>query len=165
MNNRSTTGGRNLLYSPTRQLELDIAKDFAVLCMIAVHVQSNLSQTKIIYSGFGGIVEFLGTLPAAPVFMFLLGMGAVYSRNNNLSKSIERGLKIFALGYILNFLRTIIIFSPLIVSGDWVSQLDKIIPSLSKSVKELLYLICPFILTIILKLYCNLLNPYVKIYV
>lgn len=130
MNNQSISGGRKLLYSQKRQLELDIAKGFAILCMIAVHVQSNLSHTKVIYSGFGGIIEFFGTLPAAPVFMFLLGTGAVYSRNNNLSKSIERGVKIFILGYILNILRTIIIFSPLILSGEWKIQLDHIIPSL-----------------------------------
>lgn len=130
MSNESISGGKKLLYSPKRQLELDIAKGLAVLCMIAVHVQSNLSKTEMIYSGFGGIIEFLGTLPAAPVFMFLLGTGAVYSRNNNLTKNIVRGVKILILGYILNILRTIIIFLPLIVSGEWKNQIDNIIPSL-----------------------------------
>lgn len=130
MNKEYQVNNEELLRLPTRQLELDIAKGIAIICMIAVHVQSSLSVNAIIHSNAGGIIELLGTLPAAPVFMFLLGTGVVYSRNNSLKKSIDRGLRIFALGYVLNILRTVIIFFPSLLSGEWVNQTGFIIKSL-----------------------------------
>lgn len=64
-----------------RQRELDVAKGLAVIFMVLVHVYE-------VYGGsvegttFSHVVEFLGSPPAAPVFMFLLGVGVVYSRKN-----------------------------------------------------------------------------------
>lgn len=130
MNKEYQVNDEDLLRVPKRQIELDIAKGIAILCMIAVHIQSSLSINDVIHSNAGGIIELLGTLPAAPVFMFLLGTGAVYSRNNSLKKSVERGLKIFALGYVLNILRTVIIFFPSLLSGEWVNQTGYMIKSL-----------------------------------
>ena len=63
-----------------RQIEMDIAKGFAVFCMIAVHVLGSLARQEEAHTLYGGIIEFLGTLPAAPVFMFTLGAGIVYSK-------------------------------------------------------------------------------------
>lgn len=130
MNTTHSTQNPELLRSPKRQLELDIAKGIAIMCMIAVHIQSSLSVNEVIHSNAGGIIELLGTLPAAPVFMFLLGTGAVYSRNNSLKNSVDRGLRIFALGYVLNILRTVIMFFPALLSGEWVNQTGWIIKSL-----------------------------------
>ncbi len=87
-----------------RQFELDAARGLAVLFMVAVHVMS-FSSEKVAMSPFGYIIIFLGGPPAAPVFMFLLGTGLVYSRKSDGLSLMKRGIFILASGYILNFLR------------------------------------------------------------
>jgi len=86
-----------------RQLELDVAKAFAVIFMITVHVFDHMTD-------MGGevlpkVVEFLGCAPAAGVFMFAMGVGMVYTRHNSPKEFAFRGLKLLLMGYILNFFR------------------------------------------------------------
>jgi len=88
-----------------RQFELDAARGLAVLFMVAVHVLSSYSSEEVSMSLFGFIIDFLGSPPAAPVFMFILGAGLVYSRKSNAASLFKRGIFILALGYILNLLR------------------------------------------------------------
>jgi uncharacterized membrane protein len=88
-----------------RQLELDVAKALAVLFMIAAHVLGDLSEQNVIDSFGGSIVDFFGGIPAAPVFMFALGFGIIYSRNAIPEFLLKRGIRIFLLGYLLNLLR------------------------------------------------------------
>lgn len=59
-------------------------------------------------------MEFLGSPPAAPVFMFLLGAGIVYSRRNTPKRLFVRGIIILILGYVLNFIRD---FIPYMILG------------------------------------------------
>ena len=68
-----------------RQIELDIAKCLAIIFMIFLH-------TLMVTSGFAnnisvpmqrGIQQLFGGPFAAPVFMFAMGVGFVYSRNQN----------------------------------------------------------------------------------
>ena len=89
----------------SRQIELDIARGLAVLFMITVHVLGEFSNEQVTSSLFGAIVEFLGSPPAAPVFMFLLGAGIVYSKKSTPALLFKRGVIILLGGYILNFLR------------------------------------------------------------
>ena len=89
----------------SRQLELDIAKGLAVIFMIAVHVLEEFSNEQVVLSPFGMIIEFLGGPPAAPVFMFLLGTGIVYSSKFESFLLFKRGIIIFFGGYILNIFR------------------------------------------------------------
>lgn len=92
-----------------RQNELDIAKGLAVLFMVLVHFllqfSSYATQEESVY---GQIVQFLGGVPAAPVFMFMLGVGIIYSRRNTPSILIKRGATLIILGYLLNILRSVI---------------------------------------------------------
>lgn len=113
-----------------RQIELDIAKGLAILFMIAVHIQSELGNPSISTTKIGGIVDFFGTIPAAPVFMFLLGTGIVFSKKSEPKILMKRGIKIIGLGYLLNIIRTIIVFLPSLLFGDISSYTNELIVSL-----------------------------------
>lgn len=88
-----------------RQIELDIARGLAVVFMVLVHVQMAFTKQPIADSTFGSIIDFLGGPPAAPVFMFLMGVGFLYTRNDNWKSFVKRGIWILLLGYILNIAR------------------------------------------------------------
>lgn len=88
-----------------RQVEVDIARGLAVLFMILVHVTGELSDEATGTSLFGKIIDFFGSIPAAPVFMFVMGIGFVYSRSQEPVKLFKRGIIIFVGAYVLNFFR------------------------------------------------------------
>ncbi|MGL5915548.1 MAG: heparan-alpha-glucosaminide N-acetyltransferase domain-containing protein [Culicoidibacterales bacterium] len=88
-----------------RQLELDIARGLAVLFMIVIHVQLMYATFEVNESWFGTINDYFGGVPAAPMFMFLLGVGIVYSQSQTWQKLLKRGLYLLILAYGLNFLR------------------------------------------------------------
>jgi uncharacterized membrane protein len=88
---------------------VDLARGIAVIFMIAVHVLMVYANSTVKESHFGVIVEFLGGPPAAPVFMFLMGLSFIYASKKDLKASIFRGLKIFLAGYILNFFRAVLL--------------------------------------------------------
>ncbi|MBR3772113.1 MAG: DUF1624 domain-containing protein [Clostridium sp.] len=88
-----------------RQVELDIAKAIAIIFMVWVHV-NEYYQSELYEGGmYHRVVEFLGSPPAAPIFMMLLGIGIVYSRNSQPHTLAIRGAKLFMGGYILSFIR------------------------------------------------------------
>ena len=88
-----------------RQLELDIARGLAVIFMVLVHVQMMFSKEALVESTIGITVEFFGGIPAAPIFMFLMGIGFLYTRQTDYKYFLKRGVTIWLLGYLLNFLR------------------------------------------------------------
>lgn len=88
-----------------RQLELDIARGFAVLFMIFIHAQLYFANSNVVDSYFGDFNDFVGDIPAAPMFMFLLGVGINYSRKKNPSLMIKRGVRLILIGYLLSFIR------------------------------------------------------------
>jgi uncharacterized membrane protein len=88
-----------------RQIELDIARALAVLFMVLVHVQMSFSNENLIDSNLGFLIDFMGGIPAAPMFMFLMGVGFFYTSKNNYQTFIKRGVSIFTLGYLLNYMR------------------------------------------------------------
>lgn len=120
----------NKIVNNGRQIELDIAKGLAIFFMIAVHVQSELGDPYISTTIIGGIVDFFGTIPAAPVFMFLLGTGIVFSKKSEPKILMKRGLKLIGLGYLLNIVRTMIVFLPPLLFGDISSYTSELIVSL-----------------------------------
>jgi len=97
-----------------RQFELDFAKFVAIVFMILVHCYdysslylSSLSAVAAAaVSPIGTLIEFLGAQPAAPVFMFCMGVGLVYTRHNTPGEFARRGLKLLITGYLLNLYRT-----------------------------------------------------------
>ena len=87
-----------------RQVELDLAKCLAIFFMILLHC-------LMVTSGFDnnislffqrGIGQLLGCPYAAPVFMFSMGVGMVYSRNQEPGYLIKRGIILMLLGLVVN---------------------------------------------------------------
>lgn len=86
-----------------RQFEIDLAKTFAVLFMIAIHVCEQMTNME--GSVLPTVVEFLGCPPAAGVFMVAMGVGMVYTRHDTPRDFAVRGVKLLIMGYALNFFR------------------------------------------------------------
>ncbi|SHJ83273.1 Protein of unknown function [Clostridium cavendishii DSM 21758] len=95
-----------------RQLEFDIARGLAVIFMIIIHAQLYFANTSTLSTYFANFNDFTGDIPAAPVFMFLLGVGINYTRKNNPKLIMQRGLILIFIGYLLNFIRG---FAPLVI--------------------------------------------------
>jgi len=94
-----------------RQVEIDLLKAFTVVfSMIIIHVfdydtvgfENNF--TWWLDTIFGGIF-------GAPIFMFCMGLGMVYSRNSTPGQMMIRGLKLLTVGQVLNLFRYALIFA------------------------------------------------------
>lgn len=109
---RSLFGGiiSKELSNQQRQVEIDIARGLAVLFMIMVHFCSSFLDTAYNGTIFDNVISFMGCVPAAPVFMFVMGVGFVYSKKQEPGKLFRRGLFIFFGGYVLNFFRGVLPF-------------------------------------------------------
>ena len=83
-----------------RQPLPDILKGIAVFLMIQVHLTEIFGKAEFMHSIAGKASLFLGGLPAAPVFMFIMGF-FIYSQKP-FGKNLIRGLKLIFLGIILN---------------------------------------------------------------
>ncbi len=89
----------------------DILKGVAVLLMIQVHL-TELFGKELFYESIGGKISlFLGGVPAAPLFMFIMGY---YAFKASSAKSFKRSGQIFLLGLILNILLNVSLFSQMI---------------------------------------------------
>lgn len=80
-----------------RYTELDIARGFGIVFMILVHTSLYFRPVS------SKMVLFLGRFPAAPVFMFALGAGIVFSRCSSARELARRGIKLFVFSYLFNF--------------------------------------------------------------
>lgn len=89
-----------------RQPELDLAKGFAILFMIWVHVFEELSPQAA--GGLYTLVEVFGGPFAAPVFMVCMGIGICYSRKNSPRDLFYRGLSLLGIGLVLNLFRFVL---------------------------------------------------------
>ncbi len=99
----------------TRILFLDIAKGLAIFFMFTQHCmiihEVNAGEGENLLANF---FVLLGTAPAAPVFMLIMGIFVMNSRAS-LQKNLIRGLRLLLLGYFLNLLRFTI---PLLIAGN-----------------------------------------------
>jgi uncharacterized membrane protein len=84
---------------------LDFARGMAIVFMILQH-------SVVMYEAGGGeysiteqVIYFLGTAPAAPVFLLIMGIFYMRPNRAGLRYGIIRGLKLIALGYVLNLFR------------------------------------------------------------
>lgn len=106
-----------------RQKELDLAKGLAIIFMILVHVNETYQSTTIAGGVHNRIIEFLGSPPAAPVFMMLLGVGIVYSKKSNSKVMLKRGISLIIIAYVLNLLREVIPYYILSIINNDVSYM------------------------------------------
>jgi len=90
-----------------RQVNLDLAKDLAILFMILSHTLE-YSQTDVT-QGLPYLITFFGAHPfAAPVFMTCMGIGITYSHHRNDPAALcRRGARLFLAAYALNLFRAL----------------------------------------------------------
>lgn len=110
-----------------RQKELDYAKGLAIFFMVMVHCLETFASTHVIdETGYGKVVEFFGSFTSATVFMILLGVGIIYSRNGEPRILAKRGVVLIGAGYLLNLIRG---YFPMLVSwrmtgsDEWIPYL------------------------------------------
>ena len=104
-----------------RQRELDVAKVLAILYMVVIHVYEEMGAVPywtMPDSFFRLFLEFLGGPLAAPVFMFAMGVGMVYTKYRNPRAFARRGLKLLLASYILNVVRMTVPFYLTRLAGD-----------------------------------------------
>ena len=96
----------------TRQTELDYAKTLAIFFMVIIHVLEELSCFGIeetLPSGFWeNLIQFGAGPLAAPLFIFAMGVGSVYSRNQDPDRMFRRGVKLLLAGIALNLARDVL---------------------------------------------------------
>lgn len=100
----------------TRIATFDLARGLAVLFMILVHVLDFYGRPEIRHSLFGESITFLGRPPAAPVFMFIMGVFIAMSSRLQLGSGLRRAAGLLLLGYGLNLARGTV---PMWVSLEW----------------------------------------------
>ena len=89
-----------------RQPEMDMAKGFAILFMVWVHVFEELSPNST--GALVTFVEVLGGPFAAPIFMICLGVGISYSKRNAPKDLLRRGFSLLGIGLLLNVFRHVL---------------------------------------------------------
>lgn len=114
---------------------LDFARGIAVFFMIMQHVmimheRSGGEGNTVI----GNLFILLGTAPAAPIFVFIMGIFLVKSKKT-VKQNMIRGVKLFAFGYLLNLLRFTL---PLLLVGISKSFSEQMFPILPESAHELI---------------------------
>ena len=79
----------------------DLLKGLAVIFMIQVHIMELFAREDI-YDGWAGKLSlFLGGVPAAPVFMIIMGYFLAFGQKEPI-KMIVRGVRLFLAGMVLN---------------------------------------------------------------
>ena len=79
----------------------DLIKGLAVLLMIQVHIMELFARQDV-YDGFSGQISlFLGGIPAAPVFMLMMGYLMALKSKSSVDM-LKRGIRLFIGGIFLN---------------------------------------------------------------
>lgn len=97
----------------SRQIEVDLARGFAALLIIICHVGLYLGSPN--NTGLYTFSDIIGSETGAPIFMAVMGISIIYSRNQSPKSMAIRGLKLFLGGYLLSVFRTLI---PMLVFGN-----------------------------------------------
>ena len=84
-----------------RQLEWDYAKVLGIVLMIVVHYAAFCSIGTLDY---GILTDYMFILLqcSAPIFMFAMGVGMIYTRHGSAKEFIRRGILLLGLGLIVN---------------------------------------------------------------
>ncbi len=86
---------------PARQALPDLLKGVAVLLMIQVHLTELFAVSEFSESLAGRISLFMGGIPAAPLFMAVMGW-FIAARQAGFGRQVLRGLKLIGWGFLLN---------------------------------------------------------------
>ena len=92
-----------------RQFEVDLIKFLAIPFMVCIHFYEQFGafdfKRELPDSFFRNAIEFIGGPLAAPVFMFSMGIGMIYTGRNTPEDFMRRGARLLFTGYSLNFFR------------------------------------------------------------
>ena len=112
-----------------RQKELDLARAFIIFCLALIHVAIECSSDEALTSGIPYLFDtVIGGPFSAPMYMFVMGIGMVYTTKNTPYKHFVRGLKIFILGYLLNVCRFVIPYSiGYAITGEYATYIEPFI--------------------------------------
>ena len=92
-----------------RQRELDLARAVIIFCLALIHVTIECTSDEGLTSGIPYLFDtIIGGPFSAPMYMFVMGIGMVYTRKNDPMQHLQRGAKIFIAGYVLNICRFLI---------------------------------------------------------
>lgn len=92
-----------------RQKELDLAKCGAILCLALIHCVIECTSEEQLVSGIPYLFDtVIGGPLSATVFMFAMGVGAVYQDSQSTRDGVLRGLRIMLISYMLNICRFLI---------------------------------------------------------
>lgn len=92
-----------------RQKELDLAKCGAILCLALIHCVIECTPEEQLVSGIPYLFDtVIGGPLSATVFMFAMGVGAVYQDSQSMRDGVLRGLRIMLISYMLNICRFLI---------------------------------------------------------
>lgn len=86
---------------PARLALPDLLKGVAVLLMIQVHLTELFAVSEFSESLAGKISLFMGGIPAAPLFMAVMGW-FIAARQAGFGRQVLRGLKLIGWGFLLN---------------------------------------------------------------
>lgn len=102
-----------------RQIELDVARGLAIAYMVLGHAFELFTGYLFKKTLLSYIISSLGAPPAAAVFMFLMGVGIVYSKRASAPFLFKRGIMILVLAYGLGLFRDLIpSYISYLVKGD-----------------------------------------------
>lgn len=87
----------------------DLLKGIAVVLMIQVHITENFAGQEFFNSPAGKISLFFGGVPAAPLFMIVMGYFFAASRKSN-KQNFIRCLYLLLGGFVLNIARSAYLF-------------------------------------------------------
>ncbi len=111
-----------------RQAELDIAKAVITFLLAFIHCTIECTSEENLASGIPYLFDtIIGGPLAAPMFMFSMGVGMVYTKKNGAGDFAKRGLHLFISGFVLNLCRYTI---PYLIGYAIVPDYDKYITPL-----------------------------------
>lgn len=117
-----------------RQAELDCAKSAAIFCLALIHCTIECTTDEGLASGVPYLFDtVIGGPLSAPLYMFAMGVGMVYTRNRQPTDHMRRGLRLCVFSYVLNIFRFLIPFlTGWLITGEY----DKYIAPLLYLVME-----------------------------
>lgn len=88
-----------------RLFSLDFARGIAIIAMVVIHVITFMGDQSVTGSFARNIIASIVCSVAAPTFMFIMGIVLAFSSRRTIKGDLLRGVSIFGLAYLLNFLR------------------------------------------------------------
>ncbi|MGN1086512.1 MAG: hypothetical protein ACI4Q5_05715 [Porcipelethomonas sp.] len=112
-----------------RQIELDHGKAVMIFFLAFIHCTIECTSDDGLCSGIPYLFDsVIGGPMAAPMFMFALGFGIVFSRRNSPKDIAMRGLKLGVISYIFNITRYAVPYlTGYLITNDYEQYIDPLI--------------------------------------